>query len=215
VWNQGGLWVAPTSARVHNIVSTSANDTAAGTGARTILVEGLDSSFNEISETVTLAGLTNVATANAYTRINSMMIVSAGSGKTNAGIIRATAQTDGTVTSLISVGYGLSHCGIYTVPNGKTCSILYGYVSALRPSSTSDSMISLQFIGITGIDTANPVSRIVHFIGVSMVGTNSYQHDYVLPFQVAEKTDLIIRITYSTDNDMRVAAGFGMILKNN
>ena len=54
VWPDGGVVPHPTVASVLKISSSSANDTSAGTGARTVYIEGLDSNYNVISETVTL-----------------------------------------------------------------------------------------------------------------------------------------------------------------
>ena len=68
IWNGGGLRYYPSTAAALNVVSTNANDTAAGTGARTVRVTGLDANWNEISEIVTLNGLTPVQTVNSYLR---------------------------------------------------------------------------------------------------------------------------------------------------
>ena len=48
---------APTAPVVHNITSTSTNDAAAGTGARTVKVFGLDSSWRLQDEVVTIPRL--------------------------------------------------------------------------------------------------------------------------------------------------------------
>ena len=60
VWSEGGLYVYPTSASTMYISSSSTADTAAGTGARTATVSGLDANFDEISETVSLNGQAGV-----------------------------------------------------------------------------------------------------------------------------------------------------------
>ena len=56
VWPDGGTIPHPTSASVLKISSSSANDTAAGTGARTVYIEGLDGKLcrGPVSETVTI-----------------------------------------------------------------------------------------------------------------------------------------------------------------
>lgn len=41
VWLNGGVFVPPTTYRIHNIASASANDTSAGTGAKTIKIFGV------------------------------------------------------------------------------------------------------------------------------------------------------------------------------
>ena len=56
IWSEGGLYVYPTSASTMYISSSSADDTAAGTGARTATVYGLDADFEQISVTVSLNG---------------------------------------------------------------------------------------------------------------------------------------------------------------
>ena len=54
IWSHGGLYSYLAAASVLKVSSSSANDAAAGTGARTVTLAGLDASYNEISETVSL-----------------------------------------------------------------------------------------------------------------------------------------------------------------
>ncbi len=126
VWDGGGVWVEPEAARIHDIASTDAADTAAGTGARTLEVYGLDDDYNMIGETRPLDGLNNVATENAYRMIYRKIVRSAGSGGKNAGTITATARVDGTVTARISPGRNQTLMAIFQVPAGMT-GLLRGY----------------------------------------------------------------------------------------
>src|SRR6266487_3343203 len=64
VWEGGIIYPFQSSATIMEILSSSASDTAAGTGARTYTVIGLDSNFNPISEIITLNGVTAVQTVN-------------------------------------------------------------------------------------------------------------------------------------------------------
>lgn len=68
--------------------STSANDDLAGTGARTIRVKGVDTSFAAFSEDLETDGQTSVSltTANVLF-ISSIEVLTAGSGVLNAGVI--------------------------------------------------------------------------------------------------------------------------------
>lgn len=69
--------------------SSSANDAAAGTGARTISVTGVNTSFARFTETVTLNGTTSVAMATANIMfIDKITVATAGSGLVNAGIVQ-------------------------------------------------------------------------------------------------------------------------------
>ena len=54
------------AASLLQVSSGSANDTAAGTGARTVTIVGLDANYNVISETLTMNGVTPVQTVNSY-----------------------------------------------------------------------------------------------------------------------------------------------------
>ena len=126
VFGQGGTYVAPTQARVHDISSSSANDTSAGTGARTVLVRGIDSNYNSVSETIILNGVGNVATVNSY-HIHLMQVITVGSTGSNVGTISATAQTDATVTCTIEPTNNQSTSSIYMVPTGYK-----GYIMKIR-----------------------------------------------------------------------------------
>ena len=118
------IWIAPTTARIHAIVSTAVTDVAGSTGATSITVSGLTSwTTEETSETVTLNGTTPVNTVNSYVIIH-RMIANASSTTTapgiNLGTISATAVTDTTVTASIAIGQGQTQMAIYGVPSTQT-----------------------------------------------------------------------------------------------
>ena len=95
IWGQGGNWNQPSSGVLHNIKSSSAADTSAGTGARTIKMAGLDQNFNLTEETVTTNGTTDVITTGKFIIVNRMLVATAGTGNGNAGTITATASGGG------------------------------------------------------------------------------------------------------------------------
>jgi len=141
LWNQGGIYAFPTAARIHSIVSTDADDDGnpAGNGARTVYIEGLDSSFDIISETKTLEGLTPVATSNSYLRVHRLVVMTSGSSGTNEGTITATAAVDATVSAAITPGDGQQSQLVFTVPNEKKAVLAslfwcYAHKEDLSPS---------------------------------------------------------------------------------
>lgn len=118
---------APGVAAQRSMNSSSANDAAAGTGARTVTITYLTTAFVLKSETVTLNGATAVNTVGtdiAY--IESIAIGSCGSGLTNAGTIslfNATAGGGGTLGS-IATGDGQTNWAHHYVPAGVTCYLI-------------------------------------------------------------------------------------------
>ena len=65
IWDAGGVYDYLTTASQLDVTSTDADDTDGGNGARTVVLEGLDANYNEITETVTMDGLTIVQTTNS------------------------------------------------------------------------------------------------------------------------------------------------------
>lgn len=121
LWNVGSLLVWPSSAGATTLVSSSANDAAAGTGARTVLVTGLDANRDIISETVTLNGITPVNLTNNFFRVNSMTVVTVGSTGYNEGNLTAQINDGAARTvSYVPLGYSRSSTGFYSVANSST-----------------------------------------------------------------------------------------------
>lgn len=128
------IYQFPTSAAVVQVASTDANDTGAGTGARTVMINGLDANYVEISETLTLNGLTPVSSVNSYLRINVTAIQTAGSSGVNAGTIYVgtgvfTAGVPAVKLDIMSPGRNYTQVGVYTVPANHTLIILQSSVS--------------------------------------------------------------------------------------
>lgn len=131
----GGLYNWQATAVQLRIVSDSADDSAAGTGARTVLIQGLDNSFAEIQETITLNGLTPVNTVNLYRRVARVTVLTVGALETNAGLI--ILETTGAVSQArIPPGYGVSQNCLYTVPAGFTAWVLEAFVAQMEFGST-------------------------------------------------------------------------------
>lgn len=120
----------PLSAVTMVLSSTSINDTAAGTGAQFIQINGLDTNFIQISEIVTMTGTSGTtATTNLFLRINDLIVVASGSNEINVGSIYVSPSTDtigGTtagvpdtlIYNLIKPETNISTTGVFTVPAG-------------------------------------------------------------------------------------------------
>ena len=117
-----------TTAETMDVTSTSANDTSGGTGARQVLIDGLDNDFNHIRELVSLNGLTTVTTSNSFLRINEANVATSGSfGGTGTGgndgdiTIESTdtSNLEGIISSVGGVPIGHLGNSHRTIPNGK------------------------------------------------------------------------------------------------
>jgi len=139
LWEFGDGWVALPSATTLEAASTSALDTALGTGATGLTIEGLDDNYDEISEDVALDGQTPVLTTQLFLYVNRVFITGAGSTEKNQGDIYVADDstawssgvpvTDAAVQCLIRPLHGQSQQCIYTVPRGFTAFIHDGYMT--------------------------------------------------------------------------------------
>ncbi len=134
------VWVPPNAARIHSIASTSDVDSdtggaiAQGAGMRTVRVFGLTSWTDaaETIETVIMDGTDGTDTANAYVIIHRMYGVTWGAGGVNAGIIKATAASDSTITAGIAVGNNQTRMAIYGLSSTMRLLVSRFYVSVSR-----------------------------------------------------------------------------------
>jgi hypothetical protein len=113
VWENATAYTYPASATTMLLWSSSSSDTAVQ-----VLINGLDSSYNLLSETLTLTnGTTGVTTVNSYLRINGIQVTGTVNavGTINLGNAGKTIQY-----AEITSGNGKSQAMIYTVPNGYT-----------------------------------------------------------------------------------------------
>lgn len=117
-----GQPVLPTqAAEALNIVSSSANDAAAGTGQRTIRIEGLSADGAYTEETVTLNGTTPVITSSTWVRVLRVFGLTAGSGAVNAGAITVKHNvTTANVFAVVKAGRAQALLAAVTVPTGRT-----------------------------------------------------------------------------------------------
>jgi len=118
-----------------DVISSSAADAAAGTGARTIEIYGMDYDGNPLTEIVTMNGQTAVQTANTFWRVFAGKVQTAGTGRKNAGDIyiyktgtggTITAGVPGTLTSAllkVLTGFNFATSGMWTCPLGMTYSL--------------------------------------------------------------------------------------------
>ncbi len=176
IWTPSGTYAQLTTAVAMEAVSSSANDAAAGTGARTIEVDLVDGNYVQTTVTVTMNGVTPVAITGTFLAVNGARVITAGSGLTNAGDIDIRVVTGSVVKSRISSAAGstgISQDFVYTVP-ANTIALLkpvtltaqaatgsiFAYVNTYNSSgvfrTVGLSALSLQGVGVQKGDM-NPI----------------------------------------------------------
>lgn len=209
------IWLAPTAARIHAIVSTDAADDGSpvGTGARTLRVYGLKTWADsaETSEDITLNGTGAVNTANSYVIIHRMKVLTMGASGPNVGTITATAATDGTVTAVIGPGNGQTEMAIYGIPSTKTAHIL-------RWGCNIDKTVGVA----TSVDfrlmaNENPDVQTVGFlrkddISLQSTGTSQHERYYQVPYRISGPAIIKIQAIASA-SDVDAESGFDLIVK--
>lgn len=211
VWAQGGTYAYPASATVMKISSSSANDAAAGTGARTVAIFGLDASYNEINETVALNGQTEVETTNSYLRISRMYVVTAGSGATAAGTIYAgtgtvTSGVPATVYGMIALGANQTQMAFWTVPAGYTLYLTGVYYTSANTNANAWTNFQLIQRPLGGVFRQQSSSRVA--------GNGDFVLDLHTPIAFSEKTDIEVRAVASTASSNVSAEFEGIYIKN-
>jgi hypothetical protein len=120
VWNVGTAYPWPAAAAKLDIVSNDADDDDGDTGARTVYVAGLDASYAEIDETVTMNGLSIVTTVKSFLRVRKLSVLTAGTTGTNEGTITASLTGTANVVAAILPLEGHSSQALITAPAAKS-----------------------------------------------------------------------------------------------
>ena len=214
IWEQGGLYAYPASATVMTVSSSSTDDTAAGTGARTVEVFGLDADYKEINEVVTLNGQTAVSTTKSYLRINRGIVRSAGSGGANEGTLYAGT---GTVTAGVPANIYLTINGdgdnqtlmaLWTVPAGYTAFLTKMSLST-GTSTNTKALLNASLV-------ARPYGEVFQIKERFTLTDATHEQFYTFPLRFTEKTDLEMRAFSSSGSvSFNVSASMEFIYISN
>ena len=210
VWPNGGVVPHPTVASVLKISSTSTDDAAAGTGAQTVLISGVDGNYNVVSETVVLNGQTAVNTTNSYLYVNQFYVTRVGSGGANAGAINAgtgtvTAGVPAVLYDEIAVGYNQRTTAHYCVPAGYSGYMTSGIVTAGQASGSTSVTMFLKQHGPDGI---------LRVGAVTTLNNGSVQYDFDPPYVIPEKNCIGATAIGSATNNS-VSSYFNIVLIKN
>jgi len=195
----------PTNEFVASIVSSdNTNDKAAGTGALTATIRGIQkTTYKAIEETVTLNGTTPVVTTTLFIRINDVEVQTAGSTGTNAGTLTTSLNSQG--QDVVPIGHGRSHQATYAVPASTEAVIESIEVSAVVAAGNITAII-FEYRSISTLASPGPwktydFGSLKHAVEASRA---------LIPINgaiiVPPKHEFRVKLTTATDNAVTYAA---------
>jgi len=211
IWSGSTLYVYPSAAIQMSVSSSSVDDAAAGTGARTVSVQGLDADYNEIAETVTLNGQNAVTTTNSFLRVFRAFVITAGSTNTAQGTIyigtgTVTGGVPATVYAEIALGENQTTMAVWTVPANYT---LYLYRGTFTATSNNASH------SILGKFMIRPLGGVFRNAADVTVNNGAVPYDFEVPLAIPEKTDIEARAIALEGTNFYATASFeGIYIRN-
>ena len=193
IWGGTGLYVYPTTATT--AVATSSN-TASDNGG-TVLVTGLDSNYNQISETITIGGS---ASTNSFIRVFSARMLTATTGNANVGNI--TITVDSKTVAYINAGYGTNLSAVYTVPANKRAWIVSASIGMSKQKEVEAKILA------KGINNGN----VWNTIGYQTTFAVPIYRKFEIPILVDQKSDIELRA--KADATSAISGSFSLYLED-
>lgn len=195
IWQQGGIYVYPTSAVAMTVTSASG---ATDSGVR-IQVEGLDQNWDRAEEEVTLNASGTATTTTTFIRINRTYTVG------------ATAAAGQVTVSNNSVNYA-----IQTAADQQTLQCVYsiprGYAGFLFQNDISIHTENVTKYGETRL-MARLFGSVFRTQDKHTVGNHMGPIEYKIPNRYPAKTDLEVRAIASSSNaDLTCSASMDLIM---
>jgi len=196
VWDAGGIYTYPASALTMTLTSAAG---ATDNGVE-VTVIGLDTNWDEVTQTVTLAGAGTATLATALRRVYRAYV----SGSTEStGVV--TIASGGTTYAQIAVSDQQTLMTVYTVPAGYTAYLYKGTVSVGTTNVNQYVTARLKIRTFGGVmRTASKVTLSNGFI----------DFDFGVPIAVTEKSDIETRAVSSGANNA-VSATLTIVLISN
>ena len=194
IWDVGGLYAYPSSA----VTMTATSSSGATDSGIQVTIQGVDTNYAELSETVTLNASGTATTTGSFLRVYRAFV----SGSTaSAGNI--TIANGGTTYAYVSAADQQTLMALWTVPAGYTAYLFQIDTTAFTVQNNKVATIRMLTRELNGVFRTQ--NKFDLFEG-------SYHQDITCPQPIPEKTDIEFRaIADSSNADLRVAATFDII----
>lgn len=188
-WDGANNYVYIATAGTATVTSTQADDSDG-----TVLVQGLDSNYNEVEETLTIGGS---AGQQLFYRVFRAQMLTANTGETNTGNVSITV--DSKVAAIITQDEGQTLMSLYTIPAGKK-----GYLTQLDIGSSKDVENTAKIITRSSPTTAWNTKSFITTRGGFL------EKNYKVPLEIQEKSDIEVRVKASATS--AISAGFELVI---
>ncbi len=215
IWHAGAVFTGhPTgSAEILEISSDDANDTSAGTGARTVrvynLLDGTGAAVADQDVTLNGTSWVDVHASNTYYRGGSRIrVLTAGSGGVNAGEITLRHKTTtANIFAVMPAGNNQTAVAAFTVPLGKNLEIDCLSARMGRASGAAGSAV-MRFFARPNGGVYNAV------INPTITDASPYSNNSTI-WVFEERTDLKWNCESVSDNNTIISAEFSGRLVDN
>ena len=188
-------------------------DTSTGTGAREITVQGIDDSFNEVTETIVTSGTSpSVVTTTSFWRVHRAWVSAVGTygGANSSEAVTIENSTGGIDLIQIGAGEGQTQFGGYTIPINKT-----GYFMSAQVHVDSKKEADVRIFTRDDIDdTVAPMKskRLkLYFDGM----TGSFDYPSAGPeFRINQKSDIWVEANGNGEAN-EVSCNFDLLIVDN
>jgi len=198
IWDTGGIYVYPSTALAMTATSASG---ATDSGVQ-ITIQGLDASYNEVSEEVTLNGSGTATTTQTYLRVYRAFNSGSTAAVGNVGI-----SNGGTTYALVAAAEQQTLMALWTVPAGYTAYLFQLDVTAFTEQNNKVATIRMVTRELNGVFRTQ--SKFDMDAGV-------YSQTIQAPQPILEKTDVEFRAIASSSNaDLKLAAAFDIVYIEN
>lgn len=199
----------PTIVSTVTVVSDDPVDTAAGIGARLVIIFGLDEDRNEIFDLIPMTGTDPVTTTQTYARLYRMIVLTCGTnsvlGGANHGTITATHTTGGQLLAQMHPHKGQTLMGIYTVPAGKTLNITGLSLSVGRGKDCTF------YVRTRNGETADDSFSVKYSLELY---ETAFTTPLTAPVRISEKVDMVVTALTSVGT-VAASASWGGVVEDN
>jgi len=198
IWDVGGLYTYPSSA----VTMTATSSSGATDEDVEVTIQGVDTNYAELSETVTLNASGTATTTGSFLRVYRAFV--SGSTASDGNI---TIANGGTTYAYVSASDQQTLMALWTVPAGYTAYLFQLDTTAFTVQNNKVATIRMLTREVNGVFRTQ--NKFDLFEG-------SYHQDITCPQPIPEKTDIEFRaIADSSNADLRVAATFDIIYIEN